>query len=244
MTGLHHAPSSDSEEASRYTDSVPTRSHIQNSWASRPLSTGIPESIRDSVLSVDSSFSASPSMITISEAAYEPSIGSGFSASPSMITISETAYEPPKSPGYAPSLSSVVTEDSLASFSSSTTIAGPNALAVKAICGAQIVAFRIDRTAPLTDVHTRLCAKFAQDAGVHLDKRAALAYKPAVVARVKELRAAASAGGRSRSSSVSSIGSAAPDPSALRVIFGQGDWEDAVRSCPQGSKLTLHVLNG
>lgn len=181
----------------------------------------------------------------------------------------------PTSPaGYASSLASFAPSES-STFTNSTTTTfsntAANLLTVKAVCGEHIVALRVDRGAkasssisstpaptptPFSDVCTRLRAKFAGE-GVSLAPRFALAYRPAMNARVQELRTGeklkprgGSSGGRARSSSVSSVthngsGMGAPlDPSALRIIFGQQDWEEAVRAVPQGSKLTLHVLNG
>lgn len=174
--------------------------------------------------------------------------------------------------GYASSLASFApSESSTFTNNTTTTLSNTpaNALTVKAVCGEHIVALRVDRGAkvsssisstpaptPFSDVCTRLRAKFAGE-GVSLAPRFALAYRPAMNARVQELRTGekskprgGSSGGRARSSSVSSVthngsGVGAPlDPSALRIIFGQQDWEEAVRAVPQGSKLTLHVLNG
>lgn len=57
------------------------------------------------------------------------------------------------------------------------------------ICGEHIVAVRVDRSTTGTtfvDVRARLRAKFAGES-TQLAERSALAYKPAVVARVKKL---------------------------------------------------------
>ncbi|THH04522.1 hypothetical protein EW145_g5461 [Phellinidium pouzarii] len=174
---------------------------------SRRSSPGIPDSVRSSVLTVDSSLS----------------VPFFFSVTPSLSTRGSTST----SVSYTPSIISSHSEEG-----------GAAAISIKVVCGEQIVAFRTDRSSELADVRAKLSHKLFDQLEVALSNHFELAYKPSVVGRVKELRAA---GGRSRSSSVSSVG--ATDPSSLRIIFSQRDWLDAVNSCAPGAKLTLHVLN-
>lgn len=80
----------------------------------------------------------------------------------------------------------------------------------------------------------RIRDKFVNEQGVPLSGAFSLGYKPAARG------AKQAAGGRARSSSVSSVG--VVDPSQLRYIFSQVEWQEAMANC--GAKLTLQVLDG
>ncbi|KAH8117930.1 hypothetical protein DFH11DRAFT_1503552 [Phellopilus nigrolimitatus] len=170
--------------------------------SSRPSSPSLPVSARNSVLTVDDTFSVPPS-------------------------VSETS-SPTTPSSYSPSIVASLADDT----------SGATVL-IKVVCGQHIVAFRVDRNSELADLRDKLHHKLVDQQGVELAEHFALAYVPPGPGRVQELKTGS---GRARSNSMSSIGPV--DPSSLRILFSQRDWEDAVNSCAVGTKLTLHVLNG
>lgn len=146
----------------------------------RPTSSGIPDSVRSSVMTIDSSLSIPTSI--------SPSLSSMASPTSSMTS-------PTSASSYAPSFISTLSEESNA-----------NAVSIKVVFGEHIIAFRVDRYSALADVREKLHHKLVEQQGLKLTEDFSLAYKPPGPGRVQELKAT----GRARSSSVSSVGTTNP----------------------------------
>ncbi|KAJ1307305.1 hypothetical protein OPQ81_001414 [Rhizoctonia solani] len=151
--------------------------------------------------------------------------------------------------------------------STPTSLIAPNEIVLKAVCpiGDSIVLCRVSRTAQLSSVRTMLASKFRQAAGVQLDllehgfvlgylkqrqqqflrpgtaggRPGTAGGGPPIPARSSGRPGTAPSGGRTRSSSLSSVAACA-DPTHLSLIVTQRDWENAVAK--HGEKMTVRVL--
>lgn len=109
-----------------------------------------------------------------------------------------------------------------------------DSIAIKAVYGDSIVAFKMDRSAALADVRSRVHEKLSKEQGIPVTEAFTLAYRPAL----PSVRQSVSSG-RARSSSVSSVG--VKEPGHLRYIFSPVEWHEAIAT--SGTKLTLQVLD-
>ncbi|KAH9944841.1 hypothetical protein B0H21DRAFT_694402 [Amylocystis lapponica] len=108
---------------------------------------------------------------------------------------------------------------------------GADAFTLKAVLGPSIVLLRTPHGTPLADVRARLREKFAGQEDVALPAAFALGYHAPDAERPRSAR------GRSRSSSVSTVGTDAGLP--LRPIACEADWRAAVAGC--AGKLTVRI---
>ncbi|EPQ52783.1 hypothetical protein GLOTRDRAFT_140408 [Gloeophyllum trabeum ATCC 11539] len=108
-----------------------------------------------------------------------------------------------------------------------------SSFAVKAVHGDTIIAFRTSRMTSLVQIRKKLVEKFSSQEENPLANTFALGYLPPPGQRGK------AAGGRPRSSSVSSVG--VFDTSKLRYISSQESWDEAIATC--GGKLTLRIID-
>ncbi|CEL55204.1 hypothetical protein RSOLAG1IB_01212 [Rhizoctonia solani AG-1 IB] len=193
-----------------------------------------------------------------------PSIASAYSTSSAggRDSISGHGIPPPAGPSPTTPLPPVPSTPT-------TALIPPNEIVLKAVCpiGDSIVLCRVSRTAPLSSVREMLASKFRQAAGVQLDllehgfvlgylnqRQQQQLLRPGTAGgrpgtagngaplpppRSNGRPGTAPSGGRTRSSSLSSVAACA-DPIHLSLIVTQRDWENAVAK--HGEKMTVRVL--
>ncbi|CAE6427128.1 unnamed protein product [Rhizoctonia solani] len=187
-----------------------------------------------------------------------PSIASAYSTSSAGGRDSISGIPPPAGPSPTTPLPPVPSTPT-------TGLISPNEIVLKAACpiGDSIVLCRVPRTAPLSSVREMLSSKFRQAAGVQLDllehgfvlgylnqrqqqqllRPGTAGGRPGTAGNAPPRSSArpgtAPSGGRTRSSSLSSVAACA-DPTYLSLIVTQRDWENAV--VKHGEKMTVRVL--
>ncbi|TDL25687.1 hypothetical protein BD410DRAFT_604337 [Rickenella mellea] len=140
----------------------------------------------------------------------------------------------PWTPTATPALSARASVLSMTPSSTPTSSSHDDSIAIKAVYGDSIVAFKTDRSATLADVRTRVHEKLSKEQGIPVASAFTLAYRPALPSVRQSV-----ASGRARSSSVSSVG--VKEPGHLRYIFSPVEWHEAIAT--SGTKLTLQVLD-
>ncbi|KZT01409.1 uncharacterized protein LAESUDRAFT_815919 [Laetiporus sulphureus 93-53] len=133
------------------------------------------------------------------------------------------SYAPKASPSPQPSLTPTV--------STKSNPLNPDSITVKAILDDSIVLVRVSCSMSFLEVRARIQEKFANQEGIPLPDRFAIAYAPPVD-RARYAR------GRARSNSASTVGSGQVQP--LRYIASDEEWHTAVVGC--ASKLTVRIF--